>query len=100
VAKVATPHEGYHRQYGSFATIPLATDGNYFYASFGSRGIYCYDLGGAHWLVVQSRGTAATASSMTSALAGNPATAHAVRAGKAAIPRSGFGVIPSGSQAA
>jgi hypothetical protein len=54
----------------------------------------------AHWLVVQSCGTAATTSSMTSAPAGNPATANAVRAGKAVMPRPGRAVIPSGSQVA
>jgi outer membrane protein assembly factor BamB len=46
VAKTATPHEGYHRQYGSFASNAPLTDGRYLYASFGSRGIYCYDLNG------------------------------------------------------
>ncbi|MGH9754857.1 MAG: PQQ-binding-like beta-propeller repeat protein [Blastocatellia bacterium] len=46
VAKVATPHEGYHRQYGSFASNAPVTDGRYLYVSFGSRGIYCYDLNG------------------------------------------------------
>jgi outer membrane protein assembly factor BamB len=46
VAKVATPHEGYHNGYGSFASNSPATDGRYLYASFGSRGIYCYDLDG------------------------------------------------------
>jgi outer membrane protein assembly factor BamB len=46
VAKVVTPHEGYHRQYGSFASNSPITDGQYLYASFGSRGIFCYDLNG------------------------------------------------------
>ncbi len=46
VAKVATPHEGYHRMYGSFASNAPVTDGKYVYASFGSRGIYCYDFNG------------------------------------------------------
>lgn len=46
VAKIATPHEGYHRTYGSFASNAPLTDGRYVYASFGSRGIYCYDLNG------------------------------------------------------
>jgi len=46
VVKVATPHEGYHRQYGSFASNAPLTDGRYLYATFGSRGIYCYDLDG------------------------------------------------------
>ena len=45
-AKVATPHEGYHRAYGSFASNSPVTDGKYVYASFGSRGIYAYDFNG------------------------------------------------------
>jgi outer membrane protein assembly factor BamB len=45
-AKVATPHEGYHRAYGSFASNSPTTDGKFVYASFGSRGIYCYDFNG------------------------------------------------------
>ncbi len=45
-AKVAVPHEGYHRAYGSFASNSPVTDGKYVYASFGSRGIYCYDYSG------------------------------------------------------
>ncbi len=45
-ARVATPHEGYHRTYGSFASNSPITDGKYLYTSFGSRGIYCYDLNG------------------------------------------------------
>jgi outer membrane protein assembly factor BamB len=39
------PHEGHH-QTGSFASASPITDGKYIYASFGSRGIYCYDLAG------------------------------------------------------
>lgn len=46
VATTATPHEGYHRQYGSFASNSPATDGRVVYASFGSRGVYAYDLNG------------------------------------------------------
>jgi len=46
VAKTTTPHEGYHRQYGSFASNSPITDGKFLYASFGSRGIYCYDFNG------------------------------------------------------
>ena len=46
VAKVAKPHEGYHRQYGSFASNSPVTDGLHLYAFFGSRGMYCYDLNG------------------------------------------------------
>ncbi len=46
VATTATPHEGYHRQYGSFASNSPVTDGRLIYASFGSRGVYAYDLNG------------------------------------------------------
>jgi len=45
-ARVAVPHEGYHRAYGSFASNSPVTDGKYVYVSFGSRGIYCYDFNG------------------------------------------------------
>ena len=45
-ARVAAPHEGYHRAYGSFASNSPVTDGKYVYASFGSRGVYCYDFNG------------------------------------------------------
>ncbi len=45
-AKVAAPHEGYHRTYGSFASNSPVTDGKRVYAFFGSRGIYTYDLDG------------------------------------------------------
>jgi outer membrane protein assembly factor BamB len=44
--KTATPHEGYHRQYGSFASNSPVTDGKNVWAFFGSRGLYCYDLNG------------------------------------------------------
>jgi len=46
VAKVATPHEGYHGRYGSFASNSPVTDGKHVYAFFGSRGLYKYDLNG------------------------------------------------------
>ncbi|MGH9338900.1 MAG: PQQ-binding-like beta-propeller repeat protein [Acidobacteriota bacterium] len=46
VATVATPHEGYHRRYGSFASNTPVTNGKHVYAFFGSRGLYCYDLAG------------------------------------------------------
>ena len=46
VAKIATPHEGYHPTYGSFASNSPVTDGKYVVAFFGSRGVYCYDLDG------------------------------------------------------
>jgi len=45
-AAVATPHEGYHRTYGSFASNSPATDGKRLFAVFGSRGLYAYNLNG------------------------------------------------------
>ncbi len=45
-AKTAVPHEGFHNQYGSFASNSPVTDGKHVYAFFGSRGMYCYDLEG------------------------------------------------------
>jgi len=45
-AKIAVPHEGFHRAYGSFASNSPVTDGKYVYASFGSRGVYSYDFNG------------------------------------------------------
>jgi outer membrane protein assembly factor BamB len=45
-ARTAAPHEGYHRMYGSFASNSAVTDGKYVYASFGSRGVFCFDLNG------------------------------------------------------
>ncbi len=45
-AATAKPHEGYHRQYGSYASASPVTDGERLYAFFGSRGLYCYDLDG------------------------------------------------------
>jgi outer membrane protein assembly factor BamB len=45
-AITATPHEGYHRIYGSFASNSPVTDGKRLYAFFGSRGLYAYDLNG------------------------------------------------------
>jgi outer membrane protein assembly factor BamB len=42
----ATPHEGFHAQYGSFASHSPVTDGEHVFAYFGSRGVYCYDLDG------------------------------------------------------
>ncbi len=46
VAIVATPHEGYHNRYGSFASNSPITDGKHVYAFFGSRGLYVYTLAG------------------------------------------------------
>jgi len=45
VAKEAVPHEGHHPD-GSFASASPMTDGKQIYVSFGSRGVYCYDLAG------------------------------------------------------
>jgi outer membrane protein assembly factor BamB len=45
-ARTATPHEGFHQRYGSFASNSPVTDGKFVYAFFGSRGIFCYDLDG------------------------------------------------------
>jgi outer membrane protein assembly factor BamB len=46
-ATTATPHEGYHRVYGSFASNSPVTDGTRVIAFFGSRGLYAYDIDGA-----------------------------------------------------
>ncbi len=45
-ATTASPHEGFHSTYGSFASNSPVTDGKHVYAFFGSRGLYCYDLKG------------------------------------------------------
>jgi outer membrane protein assembly factor BamB len=45
-ATVATPHEGYHHMYGSFASNSPVTDGTRVFAFFGSRGLYAYDMAG------------------------------------------------------
>lgn len=42
-ATTATPHEGSHGTYGSFASNSPVTDGTFVFAFFGSRGMYCYD---------------------------------------------------------
>ncbi len=44
--KTATPHEGYHDQYGSFASNSPVTDGKNVYAFFGSRGLYALTVEG------------------------------------------------------
>lgn len=46
VARVATPHEAHHPQYGSFASNSPITDGRHVIAFFGSRGLYAYTLDG------------------------------------------------------
>ena len=45
LAKEAVPHEGHHPD-GSYASASPTTDGHRLYVSFGSRGVYCYDLAG------------------------------------------------------
>ena len=45
VVREQFPHEGTHKN-GSFASQSCATDGEYLIASFGSYGIYCFDLKG------------------------------------------------------
>jgi outer membrane protein assembly factor BamB len=45
VAAEAVPHEG-HFSTHSYAGGSPATDGRHLYVSFGSRGVYCYDLAG------------------------------------------------------
>lgn len=45
-AATAVPHEGYHATYGSFASNSPTTDGQRLYVSFGSRGLFAYDLNG------------------------------------------------------
>lgn len=44
-ATEAIPHEGHHST-GNFAPYSPVTDGKLVWASFGSRGLYCYDLDG------------------------------------------------------
>lgn len=44
-AHAEVPHEGRH-QSNTFASGSAITDGRFVYASFGSRGIYCYDRDG------------------------------------------------------
>ena len=46
VAREEQPHEGAHRQNGSWASGSAVTDGEHLFAYFGSRGLYCYDLDG------------------------------------------------------
>lgn len=45
IATEQVPHEGHHKDHG-FASPSPVTDGQYVYASFGSRGIYCWDMDG------------------------------------------------------
>jgi len=45
MAREAVPHEGQHET-STWATISPITDGKHVYAYFGSRGLYCYTIGG------------------------------------------------------
>jgi outer membrane protein assembly factor BamB len=45
VAREAAPHEGKHGD-NTYASGSPTTDGKFLYATFGSQGIYCYDLDG------------------------------------------------------
>ncbi len=44
-ANEVVPHEGKHGD-NTFASASPTTDGEFLYVSFGSRGVYCYDLDG------------------------------------------------------
>jgi hypothetical protein len=46
VATEQVPHEGHHKDHG-YASPSAVTDGQFVYASFGSRGIYCWDMDGS-----------------------------------------------------
>ncbi len=45
VAAELVPHEGHHQTH-SYAAYSPTTDGKFLYVSFGSPGLFCYDLGG------------------------------------------------------
>ena len=44
-AKEELPHQGHHPDHG-FASYSPVTDGKHIWASFGSRGLYCFDMAG------------------------------------------------------
>lgn len=46
VAREEAPHEGTHRQWGTYASSSAITDGEHVIASFESRGLYAYDMNG------------------------------------------------------
>lgn len=46
VAREEAPHEGTHRENGTYASASPVTDGEVLIASFESRGLYAYDLDG------------------------------------------------------
>jgi outer membrane protein assembly factor BamB len=45
VAVEQVPHQGHHETH-SYAAFSPTTDGKHLYVSFGSRGLFCYDLAG------------------------------------------------------
>ena len=45
IATTAIPHEGHHRDHGYASASPV-TDGKNIIVSFGSRGLYCFDMKG------------------------------------------------------
>ncbi|MEO7678816.1 MAG: PQQ-binding-like beta-propeller repeat protein, partial [Verrucomicrobiota bacterium] len=45
VAREQVPHEGHHKDHG-FASASPVTDGEHLFVSFGSRGLFCFDLDG------------------------------------------------------
>ena len=45
-AREEEPHEGYHQQFGTWASSSAITDGEVLIASFESRGLYAYDING------------------------------------------------------
>jgi outer membrane protein assembly factor BamB len=45
-AREATPHEGSHQQYGTYASSSAMTDGERVYAFFDSFGLFAYDMNG------------------------------------------------------
>jgi outer membrane protein assembly factor BamB len=45
IATEQVPHEGHHDSHSYAASSPT-TDGRFVYVSFGSRGLFCYDLNG------------------------------------------------------
>ena len=46
-AREELPHEGHHPTHG-FASYSPVTDGKHVWASFGSRGVHCYNMDGNH----------------------------------------------------
>ena len=47
VARTVSPHEGFHAQYGSFASGSPVVDAKHVIAFFGSNGLYCFTHDGA-----------------------------------------------------